>query len=121
MSDFKTYAIRIHRKAATDIEEAYQQLAAFSGEELANDWQNGLWETISTLATLPKRRSLADENRLFQNDVWAHSYRLRKSRVMHYIFFGIVEEDEDAPYIHPCSAYSTCFPEADDAGGGAGN
>ncbi len=100
MSDFTTYAIRIHRKAAADIEEAYQELAAFSGEEFANDWQDGLWETISTLATLPKRRPLADENRLFQNDVWAHSYRLRKSHIMHHIFFEVVEESEDAPYIY---------------------
>ena len=65
MSDLETYAIRLHRKAAADIDEAYRQLAAFSGEEFADDWQDGLRAALSSLATLSKRRPLADEDRLF--------------------------------------------------------
>ena len=100
MSDFERYAIRLHPKAATDIDEAHRQLLAFSGEEFADDWQDGLRAAISSLATLSKRRPLADENRLFQNDVWVYTYQFRKSRVIYRVLFEAVEKDEDAPYIH---------------------
>ena len=100
MSDFGSYAIRLHHKAVADIEEAYQQLAAFSGEEFADDWQDGLRAVISSLATLSKRRPLADENRLFQNDVWVYTYQFRKSRVIYRVLFEAAEKSEDAPYIH---------------------
>ena len=59
-----------------------------------------MWEVISTLATLPRRRAIADENRLFQNDVWEYLYQFRKSRVIYRILFEIVEKDEDTPFVH---------------------
>lgn len=100
MSDLEKYAIRLHPKAAADIDEAHRQLAAFSEELYADEWQEGLQEAISTLATLPKRRPLANENRLFQNDVWSYPYSFRKSRVIYHILFEVVEGDEDAPFVY---------------------
>ena len=69
MSDLKTYAIRIHPGASADIDAAYQQLTVFNEEAYAGDWEESLWESISTLATLSERRPLAIENRLFQSTV----------------------------------------------------
>ncbi len=55
MSEPEKYALRIHRQAAADIDEAHARLADFSGELYADAWQDGLGEVIATLATLSKR------------------------------------------------------------------
>lgn len=100
MSDLEKYAIRIHCVASSDIDAAYQQLAVFNGASYAGDWEKGLWEAISTLATLSRRRPAAIENRLFQSDIWEHLYQFRKSRVIYRLLFEIVENDADAPFVH---------------------
>lgn len=61
ISELKKYAVRLHRQAAADIEDAYSQIASFSGTNHADDWQDSLRDVLVSLATLSRRYSLAGE------------------------------------------------------------
>lgn len=92
--------MRLHRQAAADIEDAYNQIAGFSGTDYADDWQDSLRDVVASLATLPRRYPLADENDLFQNAVWVCPYRFRTSRIVHRVLYEIVVDDQDGPFVH---------------------
>ncbi len=100
MRELEKYAVRLHRKAAEDIDDAHKQIAEFSGNAYADAWQDGLRDAIASLATLSRRYPPADENNLFQNIVWACPYRFQTSRVVHRILYEIAQDDQDGPFVH---------------------
>ena len=100
MSELKKYSIRLHRQASEDIDNAYDQITAFSGTAYADDWQNGLRDFVAALATLSSRYPLADENSLFQNKVWAGRYQFKTSRVIYRVPFEFVDDTQESPYVY---------------------
>ena len=70
-----THALRFEEAARDDIDEGYDYIAAFSGEAIAALWQDGLFETIGKLATLPYRYPIAPEATALGLPVRGFSYR----------------------------------------------
>jgi plasmid stabilization system protein ParE len=94
--DLKIYAIRFTRSARSEIDHARDRLAILTDEDAADDWREGLFESISHLATGP-HRPLAVESALFEVEVRAFTYRRSGSQVGHRILFTIREETADGP------------------------
>lgn len=92
------YALRISARARADIEEAAMRFANLSGEQVANEWRDGLYEAIRPLATTP-RRQVAEESLRFRQEVRQLVYRRRPGAVAYRILFTIREPEEDAPYV----------------------
>ena len=96
-----TYALRVHRLATVDMIEAYERLAEATNEDYAADWYIGLQKALATLATLPKRGPVAEEDRLFRRvEVKVVPYRHGSGRVVHHVFYSVHEPGEDAPFVH---------------------
>ncbi len=100
MSDSESYAIRIHRQAAADMDEAHNRMAIFSGTLYADTWQNGLRDVLASLAVNPSRYPLAHEQRLFRSAVRVYPYRFRPGNVIYRILYEIVAEELESPYVH---------------------
>ncbi len=61
----KVYAVRASEKFAAQSEAAYDRLE-MANLDVAEDWRTGLQQAKSSLATLPERCVVADENRIYQ-------------------------------------------------------
>jgi plasmid stabilization system protein ParE len=94
------YALRFTFAARADIDEERVRLAAIVGEEAANSWRAGLLEAISTLATLPQRCIVAQEDVLFPEAVVRQFlYRRRRGSAAYRVLFTIHEYPDDAPFV----------------------
>ncbi len=100
MNEPKSYAIRLHPQAAADIDEAHERMAASQGNIYADAWQNGLRDTMATLATFPAKYPLAHENRLFQSVVHSCPYRAGSGATVYRLLYEIVADDDEAPHVH---------------------
>jgi len=101
MNDYEgTYAIRIHRLARRDIDEAINRMAIFTDEKYATEWHDGLLGKLAALAALPKRGPIAEENRLFRIEVRVIPYRFGPGSAIYRVLYSINEPDEDAPFVH---------------------
>jgi plasmid stabilization system protein ParE len=96
------YAVRL----TTAIKE--QTVAAFfwindnMGIDAADDWQNGMDAVWASLATLPYRCQVAEENRIFQKKYPGSPLRVfwyRHGRSTWQILFTIHEAEDDQAYI----------------------
>lgn len=56
------YDIRIHDTALEDIDAAASWIAEKASERKASEWIDSLFETIDTLAEIPRRCPLSPEN-----------------------------------------------------------
>lgn len=89
-----TYALRLHRRARMDMDDARQQIANRVDTPEGRRWQAELLETISTLATFPNRCPIARESRLFQREI-----RQLNHKQSYRILFTVVEAAEEAPFV----------------------
>ncbi len=62
----KVYAVRNSEDFAAQAEAAYERMEETAGEDAAKNWLAALQAVKATLATLPARLPVADENRFFQ-------------------------------------------------------
>lgn len=60
------YAIRVSESFAAQSEAATDWLLENTNADIASDWLVGLQEAKASLATLPQRCAVAEENRLYQ-------------------------------------------------------
>ena len=88
-----TYALRLHRRARVDMDDARRLITRVDTPE-GRRWQAELLETISTLATYPNRCPVARENRLFQREIRQLTHK-RSYRIL----FTVVEAAEEAPFV----------------------
>lgn len=96
----QTYAIRFHRQARQDMDEARERLADMRGQDHADNWHDGLLDTLAGLAINPNRHPLAHENRLFQDEVHVFPYRRSRDSVAYRVFYTIAEADDDAAFVY---------------------
>lgn len=92
----KVYALRFTELARDESEAAHARVAAFAGDNAADDWEDGFSETLSHLATSPYR-PVAVESALFTEEVRAVTYR--RGSTAYRILYIIVEESPDGPHI----------------------
>ena len=62
----RVYAVRNSEDFAAQAEAIYERLEEQAGEDVAGAWLTGLQAVKATLATLPGRLPVAEENRYFQ-------------------------------------------------------
>lgn len=94
----RRYALRISARARDDIEAAATRFVELSGAQVANEWKDGLYEAIASLATTP-RRQVAPENNRFRQEVRQLVYRRRPGAPAYRVLFTIREPEDDAPYV----------------------
>jgi plasmid stabilization system protein ParE len=95
----RAYAVRVNARARADIDAEYARLAALSGMEIAEDWEEGLYEALGTLARFPERRVTAEESGMFSVPVRQYVYRRRRGSPAHRILFTVHEEGPDGPFL----------------------
>ena len=97
----QTYAIRFRRQARQDMDEARERLADIMSQDHADNWHDGLIDSLAGLATNPNRYPLAHENRLFQDDVHVFPYRRSRDSIAYRVFYTIAEAtDDDAAFVY---------------------
>ena len=89
----KIHALRLHRRARADMDEARSQIIQRVNMTQGRQWQADLMGAISTLATYPGRCAVARESRLFRREIRQLGYQQYR------ILFTIVEAVEDAPFV----------------------
>jgi plasmid stabilization system protein ParE len=87
-----SYRIEISSVAEGEADSAFLRLSQLTSPEQAQQWYAGLLEAIESLAQMPKRCSLARENKYFSQEIRQLLYG--KGRNSYRILFVIVEESE---------------------------
>ncbi len=101
------WAIRPTARADTEILAASIYVAENAGVETASAWLKGLKEEIAKLAQLPMRWPVAEEDKLFRENVRRLLYRRTPSGPAYRVLFTLRENPDDAPtvtIIHVCHA-----------------
>lgn len=93
------FALRIMPRAEQDILAAARYMAASAGEAAAQEWQEGLFAAIASLATLPYRCALAREERLFLREVRQYLFREAAGGAAYRVLFRVADGGPDAPTI----------------------
>jgi len=97
----RVYAVRLDPRARADVDAAHTRFAEISGDAVADEWQNGLFAAIATLARLPRRQLVAPENRHFRREVRQLVYRRRPGSVAYRVLFTIKPDAADeAPFVY---------------------
>ena len=92
--ELPVYAIRITERAQRDINAATVHFGDTASPEIGAAWRTGLYEAISSLATLPRRCPVAPER--FRSEVRQMQYRRAGSHVAYRILFRIEGEEANA-------------------------
>lgn len=92
----RIYAVRFTGRALRDITAAHTRFIELTGEEVADEWEAGLYDAAATLATTP-RRPFAPENARFRQEVRQILYRRRPGAVAYRVLFTIREQTEFDP------------------------
>ena len=93
-SDFQTvYSIRLHERAISDIDLAYLRFADLVSRKIANEWLDGIKESISDLSFNPRRFGLVPEK--FNLEVRQILFRSSGSQATYCIIFTISGEEQD--------------------------
>lgn len=96
----RVYPIRIMGPAAADIEQAAAYLGDLVGQAFVGEWEDGLYEAIRTLATMPGKHPVAErESRHFGIEVRLLLYERRRGGPAYRVLFTIVQEGDDPPFV----------------------
>lgn len=90
-----SYVLRLRERAVRDINAAYVCFAEMVSEAVADEWRDGLTETLAGLASLPRRCPLAPER--FQREVRQLLYRRPGSQVAYRVLFTITGKQAQSP------------------------
>lgn len=93
------YAIRFTNRARSDIDAAHARFSELSGEEIAEEWQAGLFEAAASLAFAPRRQQIVPESAYFRGEVRQLLYRRTPAAPAYRLLFVIVESELDALFV----------------------
>ena len=93
------WIIRISTRVDREITAAREHLTRTAGEEIAEDWQEGLQREIAKLAQFPARVPVAQEDNLFTETIRALLYRRTVRGPAYRIFFILKNADQEAPTV----------------------
>ena len=83
------WAIRTTKRARSDMEAAEERLAVLVVEDNAEVWSEGLEVEIAKLAQLPTRWPIAEEDKLFWENVRRMLYRRTASGPAYRVLFAL--------------------------------
>ena len=93
--DLVPYVLRLRERAVRDITAAYVRFAEVVSVAIADEWRDGLMDTIAGLATLPRRYPVAPER--FRGEVRQLRYQRPGSQVAYRVLFTITGEQAQSP------------------------
>ena len=93
------WAIRFTKRARSDMETAEDRLAAIAGEESAEAWSAGLEAEAGKLAQFPTIWPVAEEDKLFRENVRRMLYRRTPTGPAYRVMFVLRENPDDAPTV----------------------
>ncbi len=93
----RTYAVRLALSAGRELVEEHDRLTNVSSPNAAEDWRNGLLDSVRSLATLPERCVVAPEDKHFSNGIVRQLLYRRKRGPTWRILFTVHEADENDP------------------------
>jgi plasmid stabilization system protein ParE len=91
----QTYALRFTERARRDLDAATVYLAETASPEIAVAWREGVYETLSSLATFPRSCPLVPEK--FRLETRQILYRRPGSQAAYRILFTITGEQAQSP------------------------
>ena len=94
--DAPVYAIRFTHRALADRDAEAARYRSFIGDEIADEWIEGLLDAIATLATMPIR-ALAPENDRFRYEIRQLTYRRRPHAPTYRILYTLRQDLEEGP------------------------
>lgn len=83
------YQIEMASIAEAEADQAFLWISQITSRENAQKWYQGLLQKIESLATMPKRCSLAPENEYFSQEIRQLFYGKGKS--LYRILFTVIE------------------------------
>ncbi|MDV2990768.1 MAG: hypothetical protein N4J56_000422 [Chroococcidiopsis sp. SAG 2025] len=89
-----SYRIEISSVAEGEADSAFLRIYQITSSEKASQWYEGLLRVIESLSEMPKRCSLAREERYFSQEIRQLLYG--KGRNSYHILFTIIENNEAA-------------------------
>jgi len=93
------WAIRFTKRARADMEAAEDRLAEFIGEEKAEAWAAGLEDEAGKLAQFPTIWQIAEEDKLFKENIRRMLYRRTRSGPAYRVLFVLRQNPDDAPTV----------------------
>ena len=93
------WAIRYTRRAKADSLAALEYFTDREGVELGRAWKKGFDFEVAKLAQLPTRWPLAEEDKLFREQVRRMLYRRTPSSPAYRVLFVLRERPDDAPTV----------------------
>ncbi len=87
----QAYVLRFTEYARRNLDAATVSLADSVSVDVAIAWREGLYQTLASLASFPRRCPRAPEK--FQGEVRQLIYKLPGNRVSHRILFAVTEAD----------------------------
>ena len=85
------YVVRLRERAVRDINAAYVRMAEEVSDAIADQWREGLYEALATLATMPRRCPLVPER--FRGEVRQRLYQRSGGQAKYRILFMITGEE----------------------------
>jgi plasmid stabilization system protein ParE len=95
----RVYAVRVTGPARAEIDQAHQRFADYAGEQVANDWEEGLYEAVRTLSYMPRKHALVPESAFFSYEVRSLLYRRRNASSAYRVYFTVRETADDGPVV----------------------
>ena len=89
-----TYRIEIASVAQAEADRAFLRLSQSTSLNAAKEWYSGLLNAIGSLAQMPKRCSLAREDKHFSQEIRQLLYG--KGRNMYRVLFTILDDQDPA-------------------------
>lgn len=94
------YVIRLTRRATAEIQVAWEHFAETADESVADRWQAGLENALASLALMPERNAIAEnESGLLGFPLRRHLYRRTASSPAYLIFYRLVDASDEPPTI----------------------
>lgn len=93
------WSIRLSKRADSEITAARQHFTRTAGEDVAEEWQEGLKNEIAKLAQYPARLPVASEDKFFTETIRVLLYRRTTRGPAYHVFFFLKETDQDAPMV----------------------
>ena len=93
------WALRLTSRAKADSAAALDYFTQKEGIEIARAWKKGFDTEIAKLAQIPTRWPLAEEDKLFRENVRRMLYRRSSGGPAYRVLFVLREHPDDAPAV----------------------
>lgn len=100
----RTYALRFSPRARTEVRVAHARFMELAGEVVADAWREGLGETVSGLATYPRRRPqmAGPRGARFRREVRRMVYRRPgsgRTGSAYIVLYAVEDDTPDGPLV----------------------